>query len=82
LELPEKIGGSLNLNGLTSANGLKLPEEIGGYLHLNGLTNARGLKLPEKIGGKILLPRKLQTDQNLVAQIAAKGLQGKVEWQQ
>ena len=46
-----KYSGSLYLNGLTSAEGLKLPESIGGGLYLSGLTSAEGLKLPESIGG-------------------------------
>jgi len=47
--------GSLDLSGLTSAEGLKLPEKIGGDLFLSGLTSAEGLKLPEKIGGNLYL---------------------------
>ena len=42
---------SLNLSGLTSAEGLKLPEKIAGNLYLKKLTSIEGLKLPEKIGG-------------------------------
>ncbi|KKS44550.1 MAG: hypothetical protein UV08_C0019G0001, partial [Parcubacteria group bacterium GW2011_GWA2_42_18] len=38
LKLPEKIGGDLYLDSLTSAEGLKLPEKIGGGLYLSGLT--------------------------------------------
>ena len=40
---------SLDLSGLTSAEGLKLPDYIGGSLFLDSLTNAEGLKLPEYI---------------------------------
>ena len=41
-------GNGLNLNGLTSAAGLKLPEGIE-WVSLNGLTSAAGLKLPAGI---------------------------------
>ena len=47
--------GSLILDSLTSAEGLKLPESIGGSLYLGGLTSAEGLKLPESIGGDLYL---------------------------
>ena len=47
--------GGLNLERLTSSEGLKLPEHIGGYLYLDGLTSAEGLKLPEHIGGGLYL---------------------------
>ena len=40
---------SLDLSGLTSAEGLKLPDYIGGSLFLDSLTNAEELKLPEYI---------------------------------
>ena len=43
--------GSLDLSGLTSAEGLVLPEEVSGSLDLRGLTSAEGLVLPTKIGG-------------------------------
>jgi len=43
--------GDLNLNSLTSAQGLELPQSIGGGLYLNSLTSAEGLKLPQSIGG-------------------------------
>ena len=32
--LPTTVGGSLDLNGLTSAEGLVLPTTVGGYLYL------------------------------------------------
>ena len=50
----EKVNGTLDLESLTSTEGLKLPETIGGGLYLNSLTSAEGLKLPETIGGLIL----------------------------
>ena len=40
--------GRLDLNRLTSAEGLTLPEEID-TLELDGLTSAEGLTLPEEI---------------------------------
>jgi hypothetical protein len=46
--------GYLDLNGLTSAKGLKLPETVGS-LDLRGLTSAKGLKLPETVGGYLYL---------------------------
>ena len=49
------FSGSLDLNGLTSAQGLVLPETIGGYLDLNGLTSAQGLVLPRTISGSLYL---------------------------
>ena len=53
--LPKKIGGSLSLDDLASAEGLMLPTEIGGYLNLNGLTSAEGLVLPGEIDGDLEL---------------------------
>ena len=50
LDLSEvNIGVSLNLEGLTSAEGLVLPESIAGCLYLNSLTSAKGLELPNII---------------------------------
>ena len=46
---------SLDLSGLTSAEGLKLPDYIGGSLFLDSLTNAEELKLPEYIEGTLNL---------------------------
>ena len=50
---PEKVGGYLNLGGLTSAKDLVLPKSIGGFLNLCGLTSAKGLVLPKSIGGSL-----------------------------
>ena len=47
--------GNLNLNSLTSAEGLNLPRSIGGYLSLDSLTSAEGLNLPQSIGGSLNL---------------------------
>ena len=47
--MPQSIGESLNLSGLTSAEGLKLPPSISGYLDLSGLTSAEGLIIPEPL---------------------------------
>ena len=49
------MGESLNLDGLTSAEGLKLPEHVGWTLNLNSLTSAEGLKLPEHVGKNLNL---------------------------
>jgi hypothetical protein len=45
--------GNLNLENLTSADGLKLPESLNGNLNLQNLTSAEGLKLPKSIGGHL-----------------------------
>ena len=45
--------GSLDLSGLTSAEGLALPQYIGGSLYLSGLTSAEGLVLPPSIVGSL-----------------------------
>ena len=47
--------GVLNLNSLTSAEGLVLPHTINGELVLFGLTNAEGLVLPDTINGNLYL---------------------------
>ncbi|MFA5388839.1 MAG: hypothetical protein WC312_03695, partial [Candidatus Omnitrophota bacterium] len=49
------VGGSLYLNGLTSAKDLVLPKTIGGWLYLSGLTSAKDLVLPKTIGGSLYL---------------------------
>src|SRR5574340_461494 len=53
----EKFGGTLDLDldGLTSAEGLVLPQSSGGGLTLGGLTSAEGLVLPQSIGGGLTL---------------------------
>jgi len=48
-------GGSLDLEGLTSAEGLVLPSSVDESLSLSSLTSAEGLVLPEKIGGWLAL---------------------------
>ena len=45
--------GSLNLYGVTSAEGLKLPKNIIGDLNLRGLRTVNGLELPGTIGGDL-----------------------------
>ncbi|QQR82699.1 hypothetical protein IPJ70_01120 [Candidatus Campbellbacteria bacterium] len=45
----------LDLESLTSAEGLILPQSIGGYLNLGDLTSAEGLTLPHSIGGGLFL---------------------------
>ena len=47
--------GVLNLNSLTSAEGLVLPDTITGSLYLNSLTSAEGLVLPNTIEGCLFL---------------------------
>ena len=56
--------GSLWLNNLTNAEGLKFPDKIGGDLYLRSLTSAKGLELPDEIEG----------DLNLSGLISAEGL--------
>ena len=53
LDLPKRVGGDLDLKGLTTAEGLEFPEYVGGWLDLRGLTTSRGLKLPEHVSGDI-----------------------------
>ena len=48
--LPQCMNGSLDLSGITSAQGLQLPGHIGGRLDLTGLTSVEGLVLPKHIG--------------------------------
>jgi len=62
--LPEKIGGSLGLNALKTADNLKLPEKIGGSLNLNKLETIENLKLPKEIGRHLKL-RGLKIAKNL-----------------
>lgn len=47
--------GDLDLNELTSAEGLTLPKHVGGYLDLIGLTSVEGLTLPEHVEGDLSL---------------------------
>ncbi len=47
--------GDLNLDSLTSAEGLILPQSINGNLYLNGLQSAEGLILPQSINGNLNL---------------------------
>ena len=47
--------GSLWLNNLTNAEGLKFPDKIGGDLYLRSLTSAKGLELPDEIEGDLNL---------------------------
>ena len=81
----KKIGGTLDLSSLTSAEGLVLPKEIGINLYLSGLTSAKGLVLPEKIGGDLylsgltsaeglVLPEKIGGTLHLSDLTSAKGL--------
>jgi len=77
--------GNLDLNSLTSAEGLNLPETIRGSLALNGLTSAEGLNLPETIRGSLTLngltsaeglnlPKTIEGHLNLSGLISAEGL--------
>ena len=60
-----KYEGNLNLNYLTTAQGLVLPKEFNGKLDLNGLTSGNDLVLPEKFRGSLEL-NGLTNTQNLV----------------
>ena len=53
LTLPQKIGGSLSLRGLTSAEGLTLPQSIGRWFDLSSLTSAEGLKITDTLNCKL-----------------------------
>ena len=77
--------GDLELEELTTAEGLVLPEKIGGYLDLRGLTSAEGLVLPKEIGGalylnsltsaeNLILPEKLGSDLGLNSLTSAASL--------
>ncbi len=56
LKLPQWVGSSLYLDGLTSATGLTLPPKgVAGDLHLNGLTSAVGLTLPQTLRSSLYL---------------------------
>ena len=55
LKLPEYVGGDLDLQNLTSAEGIELPKYIGGNLDLQNLKSIVGLKLPEYVGGNLYL---------------------------
>ena len=78
--------GSLWLNNLTNAEGLKFPDKIGGYLDLNYLTSVEDLKLPNEIGGYLdlsnltsakglELPDEIEGDLYLRSLTSAKGLE-------
>ena len=47
--------GDLDLDSLTSAEGLTLLKEIEGSLNLERLTSAEGLMLPKQVGGEVWL---------------------------
>jgi len=77
--------GDLDLNSLTSAEGLILPKTISGNLNLNGLTSAKGLTLPKTIGGNLdlssltsaeglILPKTISGGLNLSSLTSAEGL--------
>ena len=77
--------GVLNLNSLTSAEGLVLPNTIEGCLFLDSLTSTKGLKLPDTITGSLylnsltsaealVLPNTMNGDLNLRGLTSAKGL--------
>lgn len=65
LELPERIGRDLFLNGAENVQNLKLPKYVGGNIHLSNLRSARNLELPEYTGGDIHL-EKLQDAEGLI----------------
>ena len=77
--------GTLNLNSLTSAEGLVLPNTIEGCLSLSGLTSAEGLELPNIINGDLdlrglisaeglVLPDTINGSLDLDSLTSAKGL--------
>ena len=45
--------GFLDLESITSAEGLTLPQSVGGYLDLSSLTSTEGLILPKRIRGSL-----------------------------
>jgi hypothetical protein len=55
LVMPQVIGGSLNLNRVTSARGVIMPEQVGGDIILSRLESAEGLVLPKIVLGKVRL---------------------------
>ena len=58
LHNPEKfkaLPGNIDLDSLTSAEGLVLPQQVGGDIGLRFLTSAEELVLPKSIGGSIYL---------------------------
>jgi len=77
--------GYLNLNGLTSAEGLTLPETVNGNIGLISLTSAEGLTLPETMNGDLglssltsaeglTLPETMNGDLYLSSLTSAEGL--------
>ena len=86
LELPERVDGWLDLNGLTTVEGLKLPKHVGAGLDLRGLTTAEGLEFPEHMGGwldlaglttarGLKLPKRVGGDLDLKGLTTAEGLE-------
>jgi hypothetical protein len=74
-----EITGNLNLDFLTSAEGLQLPENVGGNLYLNSLTSAEGLQLPKNVGGYLDLggltsAEGLQLPESVVGDLVLSGL--------
>ena len=63
-ELNKYTGGSLSLDGLTSAKGLVLPKNISDSLYLDGLTSAKGLVFPENISGFLSLDGLTHAEKN------------------
>ncbi len=79
------IGGDLDLESLSIAEGLTLPREIGGDLDLRSLITAEGLTMPREIGGDLylsslttaeglVLPEKVGRDLDLESLTTAEGL--------
>lgn len=60
------FSGNIDLDSLSSAEGLSLPEQIGGGLDLRGLSSAEGLSLPEQIGGGLYLDRLSSADKDIL----------------
>lgn len=85
LVLPTTINGSLHLNSLKSAEGLKLPEAVNGDLILHSLKSTEGLTLPKSVNGSLslyslisaeglTLPKSINGNLYLDALVSAEGL--------
>ena len=56
LDLPERVDGWLDLEGLTTSRGLKLPERVGGDIYFWSLSKSEYDRLshgPVRMGGKV-----------------------------
>lgn len=60
--------GDLNMNNLTSTEGLVLPQYVGGYLDLSNVTSLDGVTLPQSIGGGLYLSNVTSLDGTVLPQ--------------